>query len=243
MAPGADGVQGEARIDLAVERGDRSPHAGSRRNHDCQVAVVRGEPVGPARLDGTVVGDVPVHGVHFGVGGVDLDQGDVAVHGLDGDVTDRVGNGDVAFDRVHLDTALGLGECHTSLDRLQIDVARAAGDLDVALHRFRGHGPAGAVHADVGVRPAQVHAHPRGDGDLQVDDGRWTPAAFAPDHHRAGRGRDLDAARAGMAGAHPDVVLMPRPHHDLAAKVVDVEPGALLHGNRRVAVPLRTARS
>jgi len=44
-----------------------------------------------------------------------------------------------------------------------------------------------------------------------------------------------------MAGAHLHVVLIPGVNHDLAAEVVHVEPGAALHGNRRISTTLATA--
>src|SRR5205807_5806499 len=127
------------------------------------------------------------------------------------------------------------GECYAALDRFERDVAGTAGHFDVALHRFRRHGATGAIDADVRVRTAQRHAHPRRHGDSEIDDrGRAAPPLSPHQNGRSRRGH-VDLAAARMTGVHLDGVLGPRLYHDLAAEVVDVQAGARLHRKRGVS--------
>src|SRR6266511_3441340 len=148
-------------------------------------------------------------------------------------VADRVGNGDIAFNGVYFDTSLGLGKCHSTFDRFERDAARATSDLDIALHGLGLYGAARPVDTDVGIGAAQRHRHPDGHRNVEIHDGRWAPPADRAHQHGAAGRRDIDFAAARVAGAHAHVVLSPGVHHDLAAEVIDVEPGALLDRDRR----------
>jgi len=57
---------------------------------------------------------------------------------------------------------------------------------------------------------------------------------------------DVDTStllRLDMTAPHAHVVLIPGMHHDLAAEVIDVEPGTLLDRDRRVAAALSLSLS
>src|SRR5213596_3654019 len=71
---------------------------------------------------------------------------------------------------------------------------------------------------------------------------RGPPSDRAHQDGAAGR-RYIDFAAARVAGAHAHVVLSPGVHDDLAAEVIDVEPGALLDRDRRVAAALSLSLS
>src|SRR2546422_3269657 len=112
-------LDGEAGVEIAVERRHRDRHVRLLRHRNAQVTVVGREAVAARVLDRAVVRDIAVDRIGLGVRGLDLQQRDVPVHGLRGDVAGDLGRLDLLVHGVEIDTALRLLECHRSLDRLE----------------------------------------------------------------------------------------------------------------------------
>src|ERR1043166_3614645 len=246
-APRADGevepvlalsveLHGEARAEIAVERRDRHRQARLLGDRHPQVAVVCREPIAAAILDGPVVGDIAVDRVGFGVRGLDLHEGDVAVHGFHRDVARDVRRPDLFVDGAQVDTALGLLECHAPLDRLERHVAGSPQDGHVTLDRLGPHLVLRAIHLDVGVHARKAQRHPRGRGDHVVDLRGAAPPAFGLHADDLVGGVDLNAVPARMVRHHADRVPGPRLDRDLPTEIADLEAGARPDGDGRVGL-------
>src|SRR3989454_10405958 len=181
--------------------------------------------IAAAVLDRAVVRDVAVDGVRFGIGGLDLNERDVAVHGFRGEVARDLSSPDFFVDAAQVDTTARLLECHGSHDGLERHVARPTQDGDLTLYRLGGDLVLGAVHLDVGVDPGEVQGHPRRHGDGIVDL-RWPAAPRFGLHADDLFGRiDADPVATRMLGHDAHRVAAPRLDGDLPPEVADLEAG------------------
>src|SRR2546429_4142616 len=121
LEPGAAGADGEvepvfrlfvelhreAGAEITVEGRDGDRHVRLFRDRYPHVAVMRPKAIAAPVLDRPVVRDVPVDGARFGIGGLDLNERDAAIHGFRGEVARDVRSPDLDRKSTRLNSSHG----------------------------------------------------------------------------------------------------------------------------------------